>query len=519
MSAGRIWLLGFLVAGILYGATADYGPQWQDSGWQQWRILTGEIDHPAGLVVTHPLQFWLGRAALHLPFGDPSGRTTIVSVFAGAVAIANLAALGWMVTRRRSAAILPAVALMFSHTFWQHATHTESYTLVAALLTLEWICLAQRCLGGSRWWLVAATAANGLGVANHLLAGLSTPILASVWIWELRKQPDGGRGPHSCISQLLFAKLGWLVCSLPYSALVISRGLSSGDWGATLYSAVFGEFEHFVRNTHVSPRMLLLTVGFLVYNLPNLTIPLGLHAVFRRTAAPPALVRILIAYLLIHAVFAFRYSITDQFTFLFPTYFALGALASIGLADIQQKWDRARRDAPAAAPSPSGLARLVTVLAVVSSLWPPLLYEFAYRVLSSRDALGSMIAKKPYRDGYAAMLLPLGDRGGYVQKTNSVAFSLAGRDGVILVGDEMFEHALRLHQRQTPAFSGVQLVFLNEVRATNGWESLRRRLAEWLAEGKTIVLTPRDRTHPTIEPLNARWTQSGDLYKLDALEE
>lgn len=188
MSTRRIWLIAFLVAALLYGATADYGPQWQDSGWQQWRILTGEIDHPAGLVVTHPLQFWLGRLFLILPFGHPAGRSTLVSVLGGAIAIANLAAFGWIVTRRLSAAAIPAIALMLSHTFWQHATHTESYTLVAAVLTFEWICVAMRCLGGSRWWLVAAMAANGLGVANHLLAGLSTPILLGVWGWEIRRK-------------------------------------------------------------------------------------------------------------------------------------------------------------------------------------------------------------------------------------------------------------------------------------------------------------------------------------------
>ncbi len=268
--------------------------------------------------------------------------------------------------------------------------------------------------------------------------------------------------------------------------------------------------------------MLLLTAGFLVYNLPNLTIPLALHTVFRKIETPAALVRLLIAYLIAHGAFAIRYSITDQYTFLFPTYFILAALACIGLADVQRIWPATVSISTPDIKESSkrgGFGRFVTIVALLTALWPPLIYEIAYRVLSSQNALGSMIATKPYRDGYAAMLLPWGDRGGYVQKTNDAAFALSGPDGVILVGDEMFEHALRIHQRLNPAFERVHFEFLNEVRAANGWDDLRKRVAVWLTTGKAVILVPRDRSKPTIEPLKGRWTRSGDLYKLEGLEE
>ena len=525
-TTGRIWLLGFLVALLVYGATADYGPQWQESGWQQWRIVTGDIAHPAGLVVTHPLQFWLGRLALHLTWLEPAGRTTVVSVVAGAIAIANLAAVGWIVTRRVSAALIPAAAMMLSHTFWQHSTHTESYTLVGALLTAEWLCLAQLICRGRGSALIGAAAANGLGISNHLLAGLGTPILIVVacW-WAARGQEDhdtgvlrerakmAGQDPSKGRT-IAVAAIVWLICTLPYSGLVVSTAIGSGNWSTTLHSSIFGDYEDRVLNTSISGRMLLLTAGFLFYNLPGLTIPLALHALARKTAAPVVLVRALAAYLAIHAIFAARYAITDQYTFLFPIYLSLSSLAAIGLADIQTRWGQNVAGAGSRRARASS-ARLVTIIAAVTALWPPLAYEIAYRVLSACGALNAMITPKPYRDGYAAMLLPWGDRSGYVQRTNAEAFSLAGPNGVILVGDEMLEHALRYHQYITAGTKNVEFVYMNAVKGTNAWPELQENLRKWRSAGRSVVLAPRDREKPTVGPLKLEWMRRGDLYVLE----
>ena len=523
----RIWTLSFFVALLVYGSTADYGPQWQDSGWQQWRIVTGDISHPTGLVVTHPLQFWLARLALHLPWLEPAGRTTIVSVAFGAIAIANLAAFGWVVTRRSSAALIPAAAMMLSHTFWQHSTHTESYALVAALLTTEWLCLAQLlCAGGGAGWLIAAAAANGLGVANHLLAGLGTPILVAVFVyWTARGGREtaervssptadaGGRRYRRHVAGYMFlAVLVWLICTLPYSGLVVVMAMSSHDWGATLHSAFFGDYEQRVLNTELSSRMLRLTAGFLLYNLPGLTIPLALHALVRKTAAPVVLLRTLAAYLAIHAIFAIRYAITDQYTFLFPIYFCMSALAAIGLADVQARW--AAGGAPGAR-----LARLITLVAAFTALWPPAVYEIAYRVFAGRGTLDSLISAKPYRDGYAALLLPWGDRSGYVRRANAEAFALAQSNGVVLVGDTMVEHALRYHQRMTPGTEAVALEYLNIVGDHDAWPELKARLRGCLAEGRAVVLVPRERDRAVLGPLKATWVRRGDLYVLSSLDE
>jgi hypothetical protein len=126
-----------------------------------------------------------------------------------------------------------------------------------------------------------------------------------------------------------------------------------------------------------------------------------------------------------------------------------------------------------------------------------------------------MITTKPYRDGYAAMLLPWGDRGGYVRQTNTEAFSLAGPNGIILVGDEMLEHALRYHQFVTPGTQAVEFVYINEVRGRNTWSELNDRMRECLSAGRSVVLAPRDRDKPAVGPLKLEWTRRGDLYVLE----
>lgn len=41
----RVWLITFLIAFALYALTANKGPQWQDSGEQQIRMMEGRIEH------------------------------------------------------------------------------------------------------------------------------------------------------------------------------------------------------------------------------------------------------------------------------------------------------------------------------------------------------------------------------------------------------------------------------------------------------------------------------------------
>ena len=60
----RAGLVAGIAALVLYAATGARDVEWQDPGIHQYRVLTGRLEHPLGLALSHPLHFWAGRAAL-----------------------------------------------------------------------------------------------------------------------------------------------------------------------------------------------------------------------------------------------------------------------------------------------------------------------------------------------------------------------------------------------------------------------------------------------------------------------
>ena len=88
-----------------------------------------------------------------------------------------------MLTRCRKAALLAAASLALANTFWQMATLTETYTLTAALLSAEVWCLVAYGQSGRVSALWAMALFNGLGIANHMLAALTTPVVACVVLY------------------------------------------------------------------------------------------------------------------------------------------------------------------------------------------------------------------------------------------------------------------------------------------------------------------------------------------------
>jgi len=487
LAVGRIWAFAFLVALALYAATANRGPQWQDSGWQQVRILAGRVEHPLGLALTHPLQFWLGRTALRVLPLEPALAITLVSSVAAAIAVANTAGIVFLLTRRASAAMLAGSALMLSHTFWQHATHTESYALVAALLTTEWICWAAYARSPRAWLLVTVAAANGLGLANHLLAALATPVDAILLLSARRR---GLLTPRT----LGLAAAVWLLGSSPYTGLVAQTALDSGDWAGTLRSAFFGNFASEVLNLRLSGRMIALIFGYLVYNFPSFLLPLAIFGLSRRTADPDAALRPFRWLLLIYTVFVARYSITDQYTFFVPVYLLLAVFGGYGIAVLAERH--------------AATWRWLRPLVIITCVWQPLVYAGAAAVLSHRSVFASLVGNKPYRNGYQALLLPWGVGKDYAERLNADAARQAGDHGLVLVEDAMMIFSLEYARLLGRIPEGV------EIRRFHQHPSEAVPFPDALTGSRPVILVPRDRDRPPPPPDGTRWSRVNDLYIL-----
>ena len=496
--AFRIWLLALAAALTLYIATASHHVQWQDSGWQQWRIVSGDISHSAGLALTHPLQYYLGRFALRLlPFLEPAHAITLVSAVAGAVAVANLAALTWLLTRRLLAVFVCAGSFGLAHTVWQFATHTESYALVNALLTTEWLGLLLFYQRREPRWLLLTFAANGLGVANHLLALLATPI-------DIFVLGSAAAQRKVRVRLVLIAVALWIGGCLPYLGLVAGELATSADAAATLRSALFGKYAGQVLNTGLSGSSLALSAAFVLYNFPGLTLIIagaGIWFARRNSHLPSALRYVWLAELAVYTLFVARYSIPDRYTFFGPVYALLALFAGLGLHAVvtsRARWRHA-----------------IVVVTLVTILWNPAVYWLTARVLQTRGALLDLVGNKPFRNGYRSFFVPWGVGDDTAARATRETLRLAGPEGVVLLQPNMIKHAF-LYQRALGRVPD-EVTYLWVGRDGLTPERLELSQAAFGA-GRPIVLIPEDRDLP-IEPLpGALWQRRGDLYRAAAID-
>ncbi len=488
----RVWLITFLIAFALYALTGNKGPQWQDSGEQQIRMMEGRIEHMHGIALMHPVHFYLGRwAYLLLPL-EAGFAITLVSALAAAVALANLAVLLAWYNISAVARYCAVGGLMLAHTFFEHATHTESYMLVAATLTCEWLMLAV-FLRSRRWhWLILLFFVNGLGIANHMLATLATPVYAVVSAYFLLRR-DEYKVP---LGSIVVIPLAWFVGLAPLLMVMYDDYQQGHDLIATLQSTAFGTYANDVVNTRVSLKGVGLALGFCGYNFPNILLPLvpvGLIAGRRR------LTRLLYVCLLtqaaIYGLFVIRYSIVDQYSYFFVVYIFFAVFAALGF-DAVRWWLRPKR------------ALWFAWLAAISVALTPLIYMATAATLEARGMLRGMVGNKPYRNGYQAFFVPWGVGDSHVDQLNNAIMHAVDEDGAVLFVERMTSFALHYQQIQGRLSSDVSIDVIGE--GPYAIEMLADIKAK-LNEGRTVVLVPRDRDHPPALP-GFELARTGDIY-------
>jgi hypothetical protein len=305
-----------LAAVALYAATCAPGPLWQDSGVYQYRIWQNDIEGELGLALSHPLYHIIGIVVKYIPIGEFGYRINLISAISGAFAVANLFLFLRLWLKKNFPAILAAITLALSHTFWRHATIAEDYTMYAALLLTELLMLLQYVKTKRVVFLYLLGLVNGLAIATHMFASIAFVCYLVFLVILLAKK------------EIRFKDFGvivglWIIGAAPYEYLIIKNYIQTRDITATLASALFGnKWQSNVINTGLSARLIKENVILLAYNFPTPNVIFffaGLYGL--KTLSPSRYFKnILAALSALFFIFAFRYTVQDRYAFFIPFY-------------------------------------------------------------------------------------------------------------------------------------------------------------------------------------------------------
>jgi hypothetical protein len=329
-SVGARYLAVLLAAGALYAVSCAPGALWQDSGLIQYRAWHNDIEGFLGLAISHPLYYIVAIGAGHVPLGEFGRRVNLVSAIAAAVAVANLYLLLRLWLGRDFPAIMAATTLALSHTFWQHASIAETYTLWTALFLAELVMLLQYTRTGKAGWLYLLGLFNGLAIAVHMLASIALVCYAALIVLLLARKTIRGR------DLAIIAGL-WVLGALPYEYLIVKNIIHGGDVVATLASVAFADrWRGDVLNTHLSWKIVRENLIFLVLNFPtpNALLLLPGLAALRKIGPTRAFRNVVLALLILFLAFAFRYTVADRYAFFIPFYAVVAILIGLGAYEL-----------------------------------------------------------------------------------------------------------------------------------------------------------------------------------------
>jgi 4-amino-4-deoxy-L-arabinose transferase-like glycosyltransferase len=156
---------------FLYYRTLTPGLLHGDSGeFQTLAYLLGNT-HPTG----YPVYLVLAKLATFLPLGDVAYRVNVFSALMGALTVVGVYLSGRLLVKFRFLALIGALALAVSPTFWSQAVIAEVYTAGAAFLVFILLALL--------WWdqeqgvkaLFIAGLLGGLSLGVHMSVALLAP--------------------------------------------------------------------------------------------------------------------------------------------------------------------------------------------------------------------------------------------------------------------------------------------------------------------------------------------------------
>jgi len=370
----------------LYIVSCAPGALWQDSGLIQYRIWHNDIEGFFGLAVSHPLFYILAIGAKYIPLSEFAYKVNMISAIAAAFAVANMFLLVRLWLGRNLPAIVAALTLALSHTFWRHASIIETYTLWTALFLAELIMLLQYSRTRRINYLYWLGLLNGLSISVHMFA--SIPLIcytAFIAFLLLKKEIH--------IRNLAIIILPWILGALPYEYLIVKNIIQTGDLTGTLASAAFGQrWQTAVFNASLSMGMIKENILYILLNFPTPNFMLffvGCYELFK-TSPRRSFRNIFLAMTVLFFLFAFRYTVPDRYAFFIPFYCLVSILTGLGTVFLlRQKNSRV----------PVFLVLLLCILPTGVYTALPSLAEKMQLNIDTRNDI-------PYRDDYKYFLRP-----------------------------------------------------------------------------------------------------------------
>ena len=487
------WYFAVLGASIaLYAISCAPGALWQDSGLIQYRIWHNDIEGFLGLALSHPLFYIIGIAAKYVPLGEYGYRVNLVSAVAAAVAVANLFLFVRLLLDRSFPAIIAAITLAVSHTFWAHASIIETYTLWAALFFAELIMLLQYTKTERVGYLYWLGLFNGLAIADHMLASIP---LACYSIFLLTLLPQKRlRLRHLGIIILL-----WVIGALPYEYLIIKNILQTKDVAATLASAAFGNrWQGAVLNMSLSAKIVKESFLFILLNFPTPNILLffvGFFAIFKLSISR-AIRNVLLGAAILFFVFAFRYTVPDRYAFFIPFYCAASVFMGLGTHHFHQ-----RAKSKAFGPVVVAFSLLTIVIYAVA---PTLAKKIQLDIGTRADI--------PYRNDYEYFLRPwrTGDNG--AERFAQEALDVKEKEAIIYadlttVGPLLYVQEVKRKRPDVKIVSGI-------IGSENAPRFDEQTVGQLLKERAVYVVSRRPRYCPAFVLDNYDLVPEGILWRV-----
>lgn len=477
---------------VLYIISCAPGALWQDSGLIQYRIWHNDIEGFSGLAVSHPLFYILAIGAKQVPLGEFAHRVNLVSAIAAAVAVANMFLLVRLWLGRDLPAVIAAVTLGVSHTFWRHASIIETYTLWTPLFLAELIMLLQYARTNRVRYLYWLGLLNGLAIAVHMLASIPFVCYAVFIVFLLAKKEIRTRNFGIIV-------LLWVVGALPYEFLIAGTMIQTGDVAGTLASAAFGtRWQGAVLNASLSMRMAKENFCYILFNFPTPNILLffaGCLGLFKMSPSR-SFRNILLALVVLFFVFAFRYTVPDRYAFFIPIYCMVSILIGLGTHLLQDRMNR----------------KAFALLVLFFSLLPIGVYGAAPTLAGRMQLNIGTRDDIPYRDDHTYFLRPW--KTGYkgAERFADEALDLVA-DNAVVYADVTTVAPLLLAQQVKGKRPDVKIVS-GTVNSDNAPQLNELTIGKLLENGSIYVVSPKPGYCPAFVLEDYDLVRAGILWRV-----